>query len=182
MSGTGHPEGILFLTGPPASGKTAAAVELGKRLEARGIANAVADLDWLSWVHPVTESYDYNMISLHNLEMIWRTYHQMGICILILSRALLSDEPLERLEAIWPESRLTLVRLTASRKTLQERLRARDCGGELKEHLEELESMIEAMDRSGRPAVTVRNDGRDIGETAEEIIMKTGWLKEIKAR
>ncbi len=69
---------------------------------------------------------------------------------------------------------MRVVRLTASTPTLEARLRGRDSGHALEEHLSEFAQYAEVA--AGLPAdAEVMNGDRSIAEVAQEVLSKAGW-------
>jgi broad-specificity NMP kinase len=169
------PKGILLLTGTIGAGKTTVAIEAGRQLENIGLPCAVIDWDWLGWVHVGDQFHAYDQLALQNLFAIWPNLHTVGVEYLILARGLMHRQPIDDLLSHWQRTPLTIVRLYASSRTLQERLSHRDVGETLQEHLGEVEAMTAALDHLKLEHATVNNDGRSIEDVAGQVLTVTAW-------
>jgi hypothetical protein len=123
----------LLLTGGVGTGKTTVLQALGELLEARGEPYALVDLDWLCWARPKWGS-PHELLCV-NLAAVAAAYADTGVERLVLARHLVSAEELDALRAALPGVAVAAVRLTADAATREARLRARDAGAELEEHL-----------------------------------------------
>jgi gluconate kinase len=165
----------LLLTGPSGSGKTAVAAELGLVLEERGTFCAVVDLDWLGWVHAGPGFKAFDRLIARNLAAIWPNLEAAGARRLVLARRLMHRELLDELPRALPAAEVKVVRLTASRETVEERLRRRDTGEVLDEHLEEARSQLAAMDELALEDAKVATDGLPVREIAIAVMRAAGW-------
>jgi hypothetical protein len=165
----------LLLTGTVGSGKTVVAIEIGHILEQQGQAAAVVDLDWLGWLHMRSSTVTADELIARNLAAIWPHLREAGMHYAVLARAILAHAGLNALRSAIPDADLTVVRLTASPSTIEGRLRRRDSGEGLAEHLRESLEMSRAMDRARLEDMAVAGDGRSPGEVALEVIQRVGW-------
>ena len=166
----------LLLTGTIGSGKTAAAAEIGLLLEAEQLPSAIVDLDWLGWVHLGASFEGVEELIARNLAAIWPNLRSAGVGHLVLVRAIHRREAVDGLRRALPAAQFTVVRLVASGATVEERLRRRDTGPVLEEHLSQTVRMAEAMDRTALEDFQVENDGRAVSEVAAEILRRAGWV------
>jgi hypothetical protein len=166
----------ILLTGTLGAGKTAVAVEAGWLLSLRDVRVAVVDLDWLGWAHLGDEGRPGRIDELiaANLAALRPNYAAAGIEHLILARLLTRRSGLEAVRAALPGADLKVIRLTASAATLKDRLRRRDSGRELEEHLGEVAPYAELSAAVAADAV-VANDGAPLAEVAEEVLRRAGW-------
>jgi len=167
----------LLLTGTLASGKTAVAVEMGWILSRRGLAVAVVDLDWLAWVHPTALGWDgarTDRLIADNLASLAANYLAAGIDHLVLARTVIRPPAIELIRAALPASELRVIRLRASSATIEARLRHRDSGRELEEHLGEYARYADLV--AAVPAdAEVDNEGASAAETAARVVSLAGW-------
>jgi adenylylsulfate kinase len=172
----------LLLTGTVGSGKTAVAIEVGHLLEQHGKSAAVVDLDWLGWLHLRSSAVTADQLIARNLAAIWPHLREAGMHYAVLARAILARDGLDALRFAVPDADLTVVRLTASPTTIEGRLRQRDSGEELAEHLRESLEMSRAMDRARLEDMAVAGDGRSPGEVALEVLQRVGWIRASNVR
>jgi hypothetical protein len=123
----------ILLTGGVGTGKTTVLQALGELLEERGAPYALVDLDWLCWARPRTGT-PHELLCV-NLAAIAAVYAEHGVEQLVLARHLASAAELDAVRAALTGVEVTAVRLVADAATREARLRARDVGGELEEHL-----------------------------------------------
>ena len=154
-------------------GKTAVAREIVAIGAKRGISVAAIDLDWLGWASGGSVSVD-ELIN-RNLALVAATFSAAGIETLVLARALVSSSNLIAIGGALPSWKLTVVRLQAPLPTLQKRIRVRDSGAELDEHLGEIEEMTRRTDAVAPEAPVVVNDDGSLRETALEVLRLWGW-------
>jgi hypothetical protein len=148
---------------------------MGVLLEESGVPVALVDLDWLGWVHLGPSFEGVDRLIARNLAAIWPNLAAAGARRLILVRALRDRTALDELRAVLPEADLTVVRLTAADATLQARLRGRDAGGILEEHLEESRAMASVMDAARLEDFQIQNEGKPVREVAQTILRTAGW-------
>jgi hypothetical protein len=165
-----------LITGTIGSGKTAVATEIGDLLGERGLSNAVIDLDWLGWFTP-GPGYDVSIDELivENLERVVPTFLARGARYLVLTRALEEPWLVSAIPGALGDTPVTVVRLTASRRTIEERLRRRDSGTVLEEHLLESVAFSEGLDKLNIDHINVDNDRHGVRDAALEVIRVLGW-------
>ena len=163
----------LLLVGPMGSGKTTVMLELGRLLDERGEPHALVDLDWLAWVAlPAGAAVSVHDVLAANLASAAVTFRRAGVARLILARHVTRAEELDAIRAaIGHGVELAVVRLDAPAALLESRLRARDTGSELEQHLAELESAT----RPDFPHAVVANDRRPPAQVAADVLKAAGW-------
>ena len=170
------PARAILLTGTVGSGKTAVAVALGDLLEARPHAYAVVDLDWLAWVRPAPASmYTVHSLLAENLGLIWPRFREAGVERLVLARFLGSRAQLDALRAVLPGVELFVVRLSAPQPLVEQRLRARDAGAQLAQHLAESAQLAALGAAAAVEDAVAENGERALREVAGEILAAAGW-------
>jgi hypothetical protein len=143
----------LLLTGGVGSGKTTVLQAIGELLEDQGEPYALVDLDWLCWARPKWGS-PHELLCV-NLAAVATAYAERGVEWLVLARHLVSADELEAVRAALPGVPVAAVRLVADAATREARLRARDSGRELEEHL----ALLAAGDGEAFEDATVATDG-----------------------
>jgi len=175
MNRMNNPKGILLLTGTVGTGKTTVASTIGDQLADIGLPNAVIDLDWLGWVNVGDDFHKHDHLIMQNLLSTWRNYRSVGVEYLVLARALLHREPVDILINAFPDTPITIIRLTASHETIKERLSKRDSDEVLREHLAEMEKMDQVMDALRLEQTTVATGAISVEEAAGQVISIAGW-------
>ena len=163
----------MLLTGPVGAGKTAVAKEVVAAAAELGIGVAAIDLDWLGWSTGAAVGVD-GLIA-RNLAAVASNYAAAGIQRIVLARARVSPQGLVSMVQALPGWELTIFNLHASRSTLEARIRNRDSGSELDEHLAELDDMA-GRNESAPASRTVDNDMRSLREVAVDVMRLSGWI------
>jgi hypothetical protein len=164
----------LLLTGGLATGKTAVAREVVAAGADLGLSVAAIDLDWLAWMTGATLSV--NEVISRNLAQVAATFSQAGVKNLVLARAVMSPLGMDGIKEALPGWQIMVVRLHASRETLEQRLRARDSGAELAEHLAEIDEMTAGTMRTAPTAPVVLNEDRALRAVALEVMRLARWF------
>jgi len=148
---------------------------MGRMLEARGLPAVVLDLDWLGWTYLGPGSPPPGEMIATNLAVIWPNFVAAGMRYAILARGLSSRAALESLERALPLTDIKVVRLAAAGSTLAARLRGRDTGAELGEHLRGAQEMSEIMERLQLEDFVVSGDAVAVEVVAAEVVRQLGW-------
>lgn len=164
----------LLLTGGFTTGKTAVAKEVLATASALGLHAAAIDLDWLGWATGASITLD-DLIA-RNLAAVAGNYAAAGVDHLVLARALVHPSALQAVAGALPAWELKVIRLAAPRGALEQRIRARDSGSELEEHLADLDEMTQKVMAAASGAPVVVNDGRELGDIAKEVMRIAGWI------
>lgn len=171
---TTAPARAILLSGPVGSGKTTLLQEVGEVLEESGVSYALVDLDWLAWLRPAADAtVTAQDVLVRNLRGVWETFRGAGVDRLVLARFVESHEQLEAIRAALVDVDLLAMRLVVPRPVLEERLRRRDTGRELAEHL----ALVALQEPSGPEDAVIDNDeGRRPRDVALEILGTARWL------
>jgi hypothetical protein len=133
---------------------------------------ALVDLDWLGWIGNVQVTV--HDVLVENVRRVWETLRQAGVERLVMARNLESAAELETLREALTGVDFVIVGVDAPQEVLEARIRFRDSGDELEDHL----TMLAAERPSLRVDLTVANHGRSVHEVALEILREAGWLEE----
>jgi len=164
----------VLITGTIGSGKTAVATEMGEILEERGMPCAIVDLDWLGWVHLGRHPIDQLIAS--NLAAVVTNYLAAGVRHYVLARSIRSHEQVCALGGALDGAPLVIVRLTASKETIFGRLRERDEGRILQEHLAQAVQVESEQAQAQLADFDVATDSRSVREVATEVLLRIGWI------
>ena len=163
-----HPWHALVLTGGLGAGKTSVGVEVGEILSALGTPVSVVDLDQLCWTAPAAWSgMAVDDVLFGALAAILPVHAAAGVQHLVLPRLVRSRAELAHLRAALGEASVVVVELTAKESTRAERLRGRDSGSTLDEHLDEVGSLLPEPDVADHVLVT---DGLSVEQAAAEVV------------
>jgi hypothetical protein len=156
------------------SGKTTLLVEIGELLERMDEPYALVDADWLAWLRPGPGgSLTVHDVLVENISAVWATFRRVGVRRLVVARFLQRVEQVDAIRHSLDETDLFVVRLAVPLQELDERLRERDSGRELAEHL----ALIEESEVAGfEDAVVDAGGERPASEIAAEILTLAGWL------
>jgi hypothetical protein len=160
----------ILLTGGVGSGKTTVLLALGELLEERGEPYALIDLDWLAWLRPAPGTLTVHEALLANLRAAWETFRRAGVELVALARFVQSGEELAAIRAALPGVELVAVRLTLPAELQEARLRSRDTGRELEQHL----AFAAAAEPAGFEDATVANEAAP-SVVAAEVLRVAGW-------
>jgi hypothetical protein len=164
----------VLLTGGLATGKTVVVKEVVAIASTLGLRAAAIDLDWLGWATGATAGLD-KLIAL-NLSAVAGNFAAAGIDHLALARAVVRPSGLQVVAGALAGWELTVIRLSAPRAALEQRIRARDSGSELHEHISELDEMTEQVSAAAPGAHVVVDNDRDLEEVATEVMRIAGWI------
>jgi adenylylsulfate kinase len=168
-----QPRAVL-VTGTIGSGKTAVATEIGEILEEEGITCAIVDLDWLGWVHLGRDPIDELIAS--NLAAIVPNYHAAGVRHYVFARSIGRPEQVGALRGVLDGASLVVVRLTGSKDTIFGRLRKRDEGRILQEHLAQAVQFESEQAQTQVADFDVSTDGRSLRDVATDVLSRLGWV------
>lgn len=174
----------LLLTGIAGVGKSTVADALGRILTAAGQVTAVVDTDMLAQFGPppsgdLPSGRFYNELKCTNLAAVWANYKAVGARYLVVAAVIDSLAWRGRYATCLAGCDIRLVRLVADRETILSRLRQRDTGSKLEQHLEALDGHKPASDTAGVEDFTVAND-RAAADVAAAILARAGWTDQFQ--
>ena len=165
----------ILLTGPVGVGKTTTLHEIEALLDAGRVPNAILDLDWLAWATPARgTAHD---LLVRNLADVWRNLHDAGIAHVAMARMLHDEGEIADVRAALAGCETFTVELALDMDELRERIRRRDSGVELAEHLAYLDRWAGMADGLRADAV-IPVDGRTPAEVARDVLGVAGWALE----
>ena len=162
----------LLITGTIGAGKSSVAAEIGDVLQERGVPAAVIDLDWLGW----TTTGDSVRLMWKNLAAVWANYLEADVGYAVMARLIQSPEELNELKRAVPGMELTVVRLDSPSALVEARLRGRDSGRILEEHLRQTVEFVGSLEGLGVEDLVVTNGDVPIRSVAEEVLAHLGWI------
>ena len=169
---------ILFLGGASGVGKTSVSFEVSAALRRSRVAHALVDGDNLDASYPGPLDSGRPWLSLTNLSHIWGTYRETGQHRLVYVNTVSVLETEELRRAVDPAASVTAVLLEADPAERADRLRGREHGAELDEHLVRSERWAADL-RSRAPEWVTRLDttGATVTAVAEAVVALTGWAE-----
>jgi gluconate kinase len=172
----------LLLTGVAGVGKSTVADAAGRVLTTAGHVTAVVDTDMLAQFGPPPGTHlagggFYDELKCANLAALWANFKAAGAQFVVVA-AVIDSLPLREL---YTQSlsgcEVRHVMLTADDDTVRSRLRQRDTGPKLEQHLRGLNKPIPTATTA--EDFTVTND-RAAADVATEILVRAGWADEVK--
>ena len=167
---------VLLLTGTVASGKTTIAYEIAGGLPPAKAVVAI-DLDQLGWAYiPDAPHETILKLRMDNLAAIWPNIRSAGLRHVVISGTVYTDETLQLVRQAVGRSQLTVVRLVSSPQLLERRLRRRDMGRRLEDHLAVMPEVERKLDQFKLEDFQVTNDERTPRDVAISILKRIGWV------
>ena len=165
----------LLIIGPVGSGKTTTLHEIEAMLDQAGTPNAIVDLDWLAWATPAPSSTtSVHDLLVANLAAVWQTFHTAGIEHIALARMLNDPAEIAAVRAALHGCETTVVELSVDPGVLEQRIRLRDSGVQLAEHL----AFLDAYDAEGAEArsdAVIDVDDQSPAPVARDVLGVAGW-------
>jgi predicted ABC-type ATPase len=165
---------LVVISGSMGSGKTSVLGEASDVLTANGIVHAAIDLDALGTAHLPRGAADH--IRCRNLAAICRNYAAEGVAKFLLAGAIEDAQELDRIRLAAEAGTVVVIRLTAHRETMQERIRTRETGMLQSLFVARVAELEAILDRAHLESVTICNDGRTITAVARELLVAAGWF------
>jgi hypothetical protein len=168
---------VLLVAGRSGAGKSSVAFELSDRWVRAGLAHCLVDGDNLCAAYPKPAGDPHgSALTEANLRAVWATYAAAGYrrLVYVNTVSVLERELVTR--ALGGRADITGVLLTASARTVRDRLGPREVGSALREHLDRSAAAAERLDRAAGAWVTrVPTDGRDVVDIAAHVAAASGW-------
>jgi len=165
----------LLIIGPVGSGKTTTLHEIEAMLDQAGTPNAIVDLDWLAWATPAASSTaSVHDLMVANLAAVWQTFRTAGIEHIALARMLNDPAEIAAVRAALHGCETTVVELSVDPGVLEQRIRLRDSGVQLAEHL----AFLDAYDAEGAEAradAVIDVDDQSPAQVARDVLGVAGW-------
>lgn len=132
---------------------------------------AVIDLDWLGW----TTVSDSAELMWRNLAAVWRNYADAGVEYVVMARLIQDRSELDAIHRAIPDAVVTVVRVDSSPALVAARLRGRDSGRILEEHLRQSGEFASVVASLGVEDLVIDNGDRAVREVALEVLGLIGW-------
>jgi adenylylsulfate kinase-like enzyme len=168
---------VLLITGPVGVGKTAVLNEVAEILRTTEVRFTAIDLDALSYTFPPPRDDPFRgILTFRNLAALWRNARAAGSERLVLARVIEDRDERARYRRAIPGADITVVRLRAPIRTLQQRAREREIGLGRAWGVKRAAELARIMERSRLEDILVETDRRTVGAIAREILDRVGWL------
>jgi predicted kinase len=169
------PINLLLITGSMGSGKTTILSEASDILTARNIPHASIDVDALGTAH-LQPTVQNNQLMYQNLHSVWQNYAHAGLTRLLLARAIEDRTELQQCRNAVPNAEIVICRLTASRKTMQDRVQTREIGTLQNTFIARVAELNSILDRAHLEDFSLSNENRSVTEVAHEMLVRAAWL------
>jgi hypothetical protein len=166
---------VVVVTGPVGVGKSTVTWEMAEVLDERGIAYARFDADALHYrpLPPGDRFGERGMLCL--LERAWEIAREDGADRIILPKVVETREWIDRYRAVIPDAEVTIVRLTAPRGVVADRVREREIGAGLDWHLARAIELEEHWTANPVEDHLVENVG-SLRDVAIDVLRRIGWI------
>lgn len=166
---------VILVSGTVGVGKTSALIAIGDALAADGEPYAIVDLDWLAWLRPDPDrGATVRSVLVENLRCVSATFRRAGVERLVLARAVRQADEVDAMRAALEPCQLVVARLVASPEVVEARLRGRDAGDQLAEHLAESASCAAEAEAAGI-GEAVATDDLGASGVARAVLRLAGW-------
>lgn len=167
---------VLIITGPVGIGKTSVAWEISELLEDHAVSHAVIDADaCYLFPRPKADPRGLNLY-YNNLKSIWSNIQQEGIDRLILTKVIESQEDLDGIKKILPNTEIQVIRLQAPINIISQRLAKREIGSGYEWHLARATKFLDIWSRNTMEGKLIQADNRSVREIAQEILQVVNWI------
>lgn len=167
---------LLIVSGPVGVGKTTVAREVSAKLTIANVPHTFVDLDALTYTtpRPSTDRWG-DELALKNLTEIWKNGKANGARNLIVARVCESQDYANKIANSVGLKAPIVVRLTASKQTLLERVQIREVGSQLDWHEKRSLELYYQMVKYSFEKFVFETDDRTVEEVAHEVIASVKW-------
>ncbi len=165
---------VLVISGSMGSGKTTVLGEASDLLTLADIPHAAVEMDSLANGHLPPGAIGIEGL---NLAAMWKNFATQGIARLLLAEALDSADKLRQIRDAIPGAQITVCRVRATIRTMQQRVRMREPGLLQEWFVARVVQLEESLDAAAIEDFSVENDSRSITEVAREMLRRAAWLK-----
>jgi hypothetical protein len=166
---------VILVSGTVGVGKTSALIAIGDALAMGEAPYAIVDLDWLAWLRPdPARGATVRSVLVENLRCVSATFRRAGVEQLVLARAVRQADEVDAIRAALEPCHLVVARLVASAAVVERRLRGRDAGAQLAEHLAESASFAADAEDAGI-GEAIATDELDASAVARAVLRLAGW-------
>jgi Cdc6-like AAA superfamily ATPase len=166
---------VLILHGSPGSGKTTLSAAVAEKLRQADLSHAVIDLDQLNIIYPSQG----RPFSRRNLKVIWPNYIAVPGLKVIIPTVIADVADYQSLLDAMPADKVMICELTAPESILKDRVTNREPNAYWQERLRKWVDVYLQRDESQKFGdFQVTTHDKSIGETANEILKKSGWYKD----
>ncbi len=166
---------LLVITGTMGAGKTTVLGEASDILALLHMAHAAIDLDALGLAH-LASTASNDDVMYRNLRSICRNYASIGVGHFLLARALENRAELELCRGVVSASNTIVCRLTASIKTMQQRVKMREQGISQREYVAGVAKLNRTVDRAQLEDFVITSENRSVTEIAHEMLVRAEWI------
>jgi hypothetical protein len=166
---------LLIITGSMGAGKTSVLAEASDILTLRKVIHAAIDLDTLGLAH-LPSAGGNDSVMYRNLESVCRNYAAVGVTRLLLACAMETRAELELRQSIVSAASTAVCRVTAGIATMQQRVKTRETGMLQQQFVDRVAILDAILDRAALEDFVVVNEDRYLGDVAQEMLIKAGWI------
>lgn len=170
---------VIFLNGGYGVGKSATLDHVGDLLAERGTAFSLFDVDWFhrSWP-PAAHDPENVLVEAENMAVAWHNYCTAGPRQPVVAGVIASSGDLRRYASIFALP-VRSVRLTASDRVIEDRLRRRYTQHQARSlhwHLDRYAELTERQARADLDELVIATDERSPRSVAEQALTGFGLL------
>ena len=163
---------VVVVTGPVGVGKTAVTWEMVEVLDERGVPFMRFDADAVHYRPHEPDDRFGERVTLQVLGHAWSLVRSPRV---LLPKVVETRDWIDRYRAVIPDAAITIVRLTAPRDVVADRVREREIGAGLDWHLARAIELEEHWEANPVEDFTVENTG-PVREVALEVLDRVRWL------